>query len=254
MPPKFKSDIFIGAEFVNRLGEKVHIVEMPQNKKVKIEWQGGYQTLTRTHQLRQGSFKNPFTPSVYGVGYLGIGDYEPSNEGGRTVQYDAWASMLQRCYDVKVHEQFPTYAGVTVCEEWKCFQTFAEWYTENMPKTSVDIWHLDKDLKRSKRYSPNTCVIVPQEINVALVKGQARRNGLPIGVSYEICKGKYRARCQNGTGKAVHLGYFQTPENAFIAYKIFKENWLKSLAEKYKKDLTKEAYQAILSYVVLIDD
>lgn len=254
MAPKFRNDISIGASFENRLGEEVIIESFSSCRSIFIRWAGGNVSKTSSHQLRHGSFKNPTSPSVYGIGFLGDGPYRPKGAEGVTREYSAWSGMLQRSYDEKIHERHPTYKDVEVCESWHNFQVFAEWYTRQLPSNFSATWHLDKDLKRSKIYSPETCVLIPGEINTCLVKGGARRGELPIGVSYRTEMRKYRARCHDGLGAAKNLGHYDTPEEAFFAYKTFKEGWLKSLAEKYKDSLTGAAYEAILNYRVMITD
>lgn len=105
--------------------------------------------------------KNPNHPSVYGVGYLGIGKYQPINY---PQAYKIWRGILQRCYIKRL--TLPTYQDVTVCAEWKCFQNFAKWFENNF-KPHMIKWHLDKDilLKGNKVYSPETCCFVPHEVN-----------------------------------------------------------------------------------------
>lgn len=67
----------------------------------------------------------------------------------------------------KHREQFPAYADCEVCEEWMCYQNFAEWWNKNMYHIGTERMHLDKDIliKGNKVYSPDTCLIVPQSIN-----------------------------------------------------------------------------------------
>lgn len=40
------------------------------------------------------------------------------------------------------HKKWPSYIGVTVCDEWRSFMKFREWWLEN----HVDGWQIDKDL------------------------------------------------------------------------------------------------------------
>ena len=46
------------------------------------------------------------------------------------------------------------------------------------------------------------------------------------------------------------LGQFKTCEEAFQAYKVAKESYIKEVANKWKGKLTKETYSAMLNYVV----
>ena len=116
--------------------------------------------------LRKGSFINPYHPSVYGVGYLGIGKYASSVDSKRTFEYNVWTGVLERCYSLYQADKFPTYKGCSISKGWECFQNFAKWFEENW-KPHMKGWHLDKDIliKGNKIYSPETCCFVPSEIN-----------------------------------------------------------------------------------------
>ncbi len=54
--------------------------------------------------------------------------------------------------------------------------------------------------------------------------------------------------------KTRHLGYFSTPEQAFMAYKISKEAHLKVIAERYKDFIDESVYVALYNYKVEITD
>ena len=51
-----------------------------------------------------------------------------------------------------------------------------------------------------------------------------------------------------------HIGCFDTQEEAFRAYKTFKEALIKEVANEYKDKLDPRAYQALLNYTVEITD
>ena len=95
---------------------------------------------------------------------------------------------------------------------------------------------------------------VPQRINKLLVKHLARRGDFPIGVVYPPKRGKFSARCKNGFGETKGLGTYGTKEEAFKAYKIYKEGLIKQTAEEYKEQLDDKVYQALLSYGVDYSD
>ena len=52
------------------------------------------------------------------------------------------------------------------------------------------------------------------------------------------------------------IGRFNTPLEAFNAYKIAKENYIKELAEKYFQEgkITEKVYNALMKYEVEITD
>ena len=113
------------------------------------------------------------------------------------------------------------------------FPNFYEWLhsQENFQKwLNGKRWALDKDIliKRNKIYSPDTCCLVPQEVNAIFIKGKRKNdNDLPIGVSYNRYKSSYVAGCNIGhSGRHKTIGYYNTPEEAFYAYKIYKEEYI----------------------------
>jgi hypothetical protein len=114
---------------------------------------------------------------------------------------------------------------------------------------------LDKDIlsKGVKEYSEQNCVFVPQEINKLLNKHKIHRGEYPIGVS----KYKDKRFMAGFSGNGIRnncLGYFDTPEEAFAAYKTAKEQYVKTVAEKWKHKIDPRVYQAMLNYQVNVTD
>lgn len=196
--------------------------------------------------------KEQMTLPKYGGAYMGNGIYTSANKEA----YKAWWNMLYRCYNPKSLLREPTYIGCTVCSEWLNFQNFAEWFYAQ--KKEKD-WALDKDIicKGNKVYSPETCGFVPQVINSMIIR-KRRSKELPTGVHYKPRYNKQReithyvifASCKNGQGKQVHLGYFNSPEAAFIAYKCFKESVLRKAAKLYQNRLDDKMYNALINYQI----
>lgn len=138
------------------------------------------------NNLKMGNIKNTYLPTVYSIGYLGEGEFKPTFKGKRTKEYSTWQGMLQRCYDEKFNNRHISYKKCEVCEEWHCFQNFAEWFYENYRPEIMQGWQLDKDIlvKGNKIYSPETCCFLPQRINKLLTKNNRVRGEYPIGVDY----------------------------------------------------------------------
>lgn len=88
------------------------------------------------------------------------------------------------------------------------------------------------------------------------MKNNSVRNNLPIGVHYNKIKNLYTSECNNGTGKTKHLGCYNTPYEAFNAYKVYKENLIKQIAkEEFEKgNITEKCYKAMIKYKVEITD
>ena len=117
--------------------------------------------------FKNGKIKCPYERSVYGIGYIGEGEYKTKENGKFTRVYEAWKSMLQRCYDTKLHELRPTYEEAVVCERWLVFANFLEdipsihdyEYWRDNPRQKIA---LDKDIlgNGSKVYCLETTCFV----------------------------------------------------------------------------------------------
>ena len=178
-----------------------------------------------------------------------------------TKEYNTWYDMLRRCRSKKYKEKHPTYLNVDCCEEWLDYDNFYEWLHS---QENFKIWNtleysaLDKDIaiKNNKIYSPDTCFLVPKDINVIFTKNNRRRGDLPIGV-YKY-QGKYKAQCCdfNNKNQRIYLGLFDDVNEAFCAYKIYKESMIKNIAlDEYEKGtITFECYKAMCNYVVEKND
>lgn len=152
--------------------------------------------------------------------------------------YKVWKHMLERCYCPKYHAKQPTYSECTVQVEWLTFSNFKAWMV-------LQDWSgkaLDKDLKKhtNKHYSSETCLFIHQELNSLLTNNAARRGIYPLGVTKRSSDKPFRARCHDGKGNQVHLGYFESYEEAHRAYLKYKHNLLTSLAKLPEYGYVKE--------------
>lgn len=159
---KHKKDMIAGSVFTSeRFGELV-IVEYISALKIKVRFtETGYERFAAAGCIRNGSVRDPFKPTYYGVGYLGVGPHKPTSNKIRSKAYGSWTNMLKRCYsDVSLLVD-KSYIGCTVCREWHDYQNFAEWF-EKESKGMVGDFCVDKDIKikGNKTYSPDTCMIV----------------------------------------------------------------------------------------------
>lgn len=157
---------------------------------------------------------------VKGVGVNDAHYLTQPNIDGKKVMcpaYRAWATMLKRTYSSKYHAKRPTYSGVTVCDEWQSFMSFRGWWIENQ----VDGWQVDKDiLSDAGVYSHETCIFVPAWLNSFTLDSGSLRGVYPIGVAFHKGTGRFQAGCRNPMSKKrEHLGYFDTPEAAHLAWR-----------------------------------
>ena len=257
---------------ISNEGCVMQIIEYNNAKDIVVEFQDGYKYRlhTRYEYFKNSECKNPFYPSVCWHGYLGVdknGNVPKTREfkDGKwrnTWEYNKWQNMLQRCFDNKFKEKKPTYKDATCCERWLCFANFLEDFEilkQEYNWSKDEKLQLDKDIlyKGNKLYSLESCVLVPDWINSLFIKRDNDRGSYPIGVSYDKRCKKYRARCRIN-GKQIRLGLYSTPEQAFNAYKIAKENEIKRIANECvsKGYIVKDSrlYKAMINYQVEIDD
>ena len=259
-----------GETNINNEGCVVKIVEYNNSHDVIVEFEDEhkYRVHTSYQAFKKGKCKNPFYPSMYGYGYLGTdkeGNTPNVNElkDGKlcaTQEYHKWQSMLQRCFDNKYKEKYPTYKDTACCERWLCFANFLEDFEilkQEYSWNENEKLNLDKDIlhKGNKIYGLENCVLVPDWVNSLFTKSDAKRGDCPIGVSYHKGAKKYQAHCHIN-GKFIGLGLYNTPEEAFNAYKMAKENEIKRIVNDCvsKGFMTKDSrlYKAMISYQVEI--
>lgn len=165
---------------------------------------------------------------------VGINDYDGiiyQIRDGKQLKipsYQTWKDMITRCYSPKCQKRNPSYIGCSVSDSWLYFTNFKVWFDNQKTEGLM----LDKDLINpgNKIYSEESCVFVTQAINNLLTDRKNTNKDLPIGVYWNKEHRKFKAQC-SCYGKRVHLGYFNEPETAHIAYVIFRKSYLLEVAE-----------------------
>ena len=251
-----------GCKTINSQGLEMTCTEYKNALNIIVEFENPYyKTKSCWSNFINGKIRNPNIPSVYGVGI--VGDKYPTNNSKKKIkEYQCWADLLFRVYGNKRNDSTSLrYKECTICDEWLYYPNFYEWLhnQENFDKWyNGERWCLDKDIiiKGNKIYSPETCCLVPNNVNTLFVKKDANRGGLPIGVTKN--HNKFMALCSTPL-LGMHnkyLGNYNTPLEAFYAYKYFKEDLIKEIAEIefYKGNITKKCYDAMINYKVEITD
>ncbi|HDZ3730335.1 TPA: hypothetical protein RSW61_001933 [Vibrio harveyi] len=176
------SSIKVGDVFETKYG-KLKVLDYINARNVVTQFENtGYVKVTQTSSIRNDLVKDPLAPSVYGIGYLGEGDYTTRELGAQCPIHKRWMNIMGRCYG----GYKKAYIGCTVAKEWHNFQNFAQWMDETYPidgeARGGDIsYQLDKDIKYkgNRIYSPETCMWVTQQENLKAI------NEYPIGGEYE---------------------------------------------------------------------
>ena len=252
----FKMD---GTRYETKEGYTAIIVNYTTSKEVYIIFEGFEEIMkpmkVEMCQLRRKTVKNPYHRTVYGVGYIGQGKYKTSINGKQPKYYKHWQHMLERCYGSKFQEERSTYKDCFANEETHCLQNFGMWFDENYYEVNGERMHLDKDIlvKGNKEYSFDKMIFVPEHINTLFVKQSNKRNNLPIGVSYHKRDKVYQAYCSTLNGLK-YLGTYNTPKEAFLVYKQFKEAYIKEVADEYKGRIPDRLYEAMYRYKIEITD
>lgn len=159
--PKHKKRL--GAVKLNDDGCKMKVIKYVNHSDIVVEFQDEHkaQVHTQWYNFINGKTKNPYFPSVYGVGIIG------NKYTTQTREYGVWRQMIGRCFVKQTKEKSPTYVDATCCDEWLSYETFYEWIHSQdnfeVLQEGGD-WYIDKDIikKGNKIYCPEYCCIVPR--------------------------------------------------------------------------------------------
>ena len=214
----------------------------------------GCETVVQLTNIKKGYVKDPYSPSVCGVGIVGT-KYPSTFNDVKIKEYMLWQNMLERCYSDTYKKKNPTYIDCEVSNNFLYYEYFYEWCNKRIG-FGVEGFELDKDLliKGNKVYSEFTCIFLPKEINSVLTKSASTRGKHPIGVYWSKTNKAFVARVNKSKGGSVWLGSFNTELEAFKAYKQAKETFIKELANKWKGKIDDRAYKALVDYEVDITD
>jgi len=242
-----KKEERLGQVGYNKQGHKMTIIKYVNNAEVTVKFDSGYENTTSYQRFRSGNIKDNYSERVCGIGYLGDARYK-ENE----LAYKHWKAILSRTNGNGKN----TYKDCKICNEWLNFENFVKWFNENYYVIENERMNIDKDIikKGNKLYSPETCLIVPQSINLIFLKQKRKyknSENLPIGVY--ICDNKFRVTIQK-YNKTFNHGFFETKEDAFYAYKKAKEDYIKEVADRYKDQIPKRIYDILYTYEVEITD
>lgn len=244
-------------------GDLMKIVEYHNYKTIVVEFQDEFKHRLDTQYVNflSGSCKNPYHLSVYGYGYFGVGPHvsEKRVDGKRVFDksYRIWKAMIGRIGNRD--GKHPGYIDCDVCEEWRNFQVFADWYYDKYYMVGDEQMQLDKDIliPGNKIYSPETCCIVPERINELVSKIYTdKENKLPPGVRRrnDSLSEKYRSviiyRSSYKGETKVLSKTFDSIKDAYAFYKSNKERLIHEVAEEYKGRIPNNVYTALRRYQI----
>lgn len=267
MPKKITTDEFI-AKAKQIHGDKygyddVEYKDMYSNVRIYCPIHGFFEQKP-THHIHQksgcpqcatqnsiGKPKHFFRKKKKGIGVLDV-DFSRTYDEKTSKAYFMWSNILYRCYEKDVKKKYKSYSSCYVCDDWKYFSKFLGWFNENY----VEGYAIDKDIikKGNKCYCPEYCCFVPQRVNNLIENRSNDRGILPIGV-HQTRNLKYQAQMAKD-GKTHFIGIYDTIDEAFLAYKQTKENFIKEIAQEYYDGglITERVFNALMNYKIDITD
>lgn len=216
----------------------------------------GYVTEVEIRELRDnGSVKDYFIPSVCGIGI--IGNCAKVKGYSKTKVYKVWSHMLIRISDSeKFLKVCPRYRGCKVEKKWLWLSKFSKDFIkmvgyEDMISHPEVKYNLDKDIFSmvNKTYSLNTCCLIPRELNLFITNKQVTNSTGREGVSYIKHENAYTARMKVD-GKAFHIGYYRTLDEAYSEYinaKLIRLNHLLSNKYSFINERIKDGIRSFIS-------
>ena len=217
----------IGEETLNNQGCLMRIVEYNNSKDIVVEFQDEYKARinSRYPEFKSGGIRNPYHPVICGVGMIGM-KYGAAINKKTTKEYYTWKNMLYRCYNEEYKKRYNTRQDLVCCEEWLCFENFYDWiHSQSNCKNFLEgnNWILSVDVidKNNNIFSPQTCYLIPQNIN-ALFFTDKRLNAWNVN------------------------------ELVLQRYKEYRKSHIKRIAKEEfeKNNITEQCYMAMMDYKV----
>lgn len=133
--------------------------------------------------------------------------------------YETHKNMIQRTEN-KSHPLYKYYGarGIKVCDEWRIDKaSFFKWAINGGYKDGLSIDRIDNN----KGYSPDNCRWADKSTQTRNTRVIHRHNTSGFrGVGFHKVRGKYRAYIKLN-GKSKHIGHFDDPKHAAMAYDTF---------------------------------
>lgn len=236
----------VGDTFTNKQGQKYQVLQHYKGTgKYLVRFEDGTEVVAFNCSVVNGTVMNRNTPSLYGKGIIGYGEYLIKDGGILTKTYSDWSGMFDRCYG---EQNKKDYSDCEVMGNFIYYQFFADWVESHLIYQDGLKYEVDKDLlvKGNRTYNENTVSLLPVEVHRHIgVSKKVKNTDLPTGVVYVKSRNKYRVVCSTG-GKTSHRGIFKTLEEAHQCYLDVKIDYAKLLIDRYEKYLTNRQKHALL--------
>lgn len=182
--------------------------------------------------------------SAYGIGYYSKPFSRSRKNNDKDDCWMAWNRILQ---DVSM-------GNASICEEWKEYYCFREWYKKHDYYIEGDrIFLTTKVFSDEFYYSPETCVFASRKITQFImpeIYGKPKYDDtgveLPLGIAFrkenKKWNGHYVANSTNLISGAKVSTVFKNKEEAISFLQKTKNEGAKILAEEYKLYITEKFY------------
>lgn len=208
----------VGKLYKMKQGFFIKILEYNGNKKVLIEILGTGEKRTQSlREIKKGSIKDYSLLTCNGKGYLG-------KRGHDRKEILLWRSFT--------HKYENTYG---ICDNWKSFEIFIEWYNKNKKEGFCLVTH---SFEEEGNCDENNTYFIPSKLMSILIPKTGYQKTSSDKVRVEFRKKDY--------------GLFDTIEEAINKHKIVKKEYILSLLQCYKNELSEDLQQKIINYSVKI--
>lgn len=274
---------YIGMNFTSNKGEVFSIIKYDSSYKVTIEFKSnGYRKVITLSQARAGSVRNTLKVETdkidkkyesqrvnkeKSIVRALVKDYEKNyintikenieippieyDKDEYPMYYSRWRGLFDRCHGKnRLKLKNISYRSCSICKEWHNFQNFAKWCNDNNLCNGMCV---DKDIliKGNKIYSPDTCIVIPDEINSRTNYNTPIRKSLMGTEKIALKNGyKYIAKFQRD-GKKIESKRFETELEAHKFWATSKKQHLMDVTEPFRYAMTDKAYKAVCDFSFL---
>ena len=232
---EYEEKLFREKIYPQHCGDSLKILEYLGNSKYKVEFLNfPFCKEAYKKHILDGKVDNPLVSKYYISNLIFKNEKERKNY---LYIRNIYSNLLQRCYDENSFS-YDRYGkkGIKVCKEWKeCFENFYNWYLKNS-EWNFNLGYklqLDKDIlcnikNTNKIYSPDTCLLIPSELNQFL-KSDSKEAGIN-----KKKDGYFFTLSLNNGEIFIRKSKFKTFKEAKISYAEEKYKYWKFLISKYK--------------------
>lgn len=173
----------------------------------------------------------------------------------KLIAYKKWSHMITRVTSDKYQEKMPTYKLCSVCDEWLNYDNFYEDFIK-IPFHWEKSYQFDKDIlfKGNKSYEYGKCAMIPSSLNSLLYNPKAYNRDLPHGVTRYAYDNSYFVATVYKHGKNHMVCRSKSLEEAFNAYKVNKEAYIKEVTSQYEGLVSEDVYNALMNWEICFDD